>query len=139
MNEPPLPPNSCLRILVVDDHPDTAMTLARAISELRPDLEVMSATSGQEAVGKVENGPLDVLITDMMMPEMSGMQLIERLESQPAGRPTHIILITAYDLPGLNETARRLNVDETIIKPVRPERVCQIIDDFSRTSHTERQ
>ncbi len=130
MSEVSMGMNSNVRILVVDDHPDTAATLARAICQLSPDLEVLSATSGQEALEKVNHGAVDILITDMMMPKMNGLELIERLQSHPAGRPAYIILITAYDVPGLKETARRVKVNETVIKPVRPERIRQIIGNF---------
>jgi signal transduction histidine kinase len=115
------------RILIVDDHPNTALTLSRAISQLGPGLDVISATNGKTALERVKDGAVDLLITDMMMPEMNGLELIEKLKSHPGGRPTYTILITAYDVPGLRESARRLKVDETIIKPVRPERVCQIV------------
>jgi two-component system, OmpR family, phosphate regulon sensor histidine kinase PhoR len=115
------------RILVVDDHPNTALTLSRAISQLGPSLEVISATNGKTALERVKDGAVDLLITDMMMPEMNGLELIEELKKHPGGHPTYTILITAYDVPGLRESARRLKVDETIIKPVRPERVCQIV------------
>ena len=115
------------RILVVDDHPNTALTLSRAISQLGPSLEVISATNGRTALERVKDGAVDLLITDMMMPEMNGLELIEHLKKHPGGHPTYTILITAYDVPGLRESARRLKVDETIIKPVRPERVCQIV------------
>jgi signal transduction histidine kinase len=123
---------SFVRILVVDDHPGTAVTLARAISQLGPRVEVISACSGREALDKVAGDSVDVLITDMMMPGMNGLELIEKMQSNPGGRPAHIILITAYDVPGLKETARRLKVDETIIKPVRPERICQIVNNIIR-------
>ena len=119
--------SSQARILVVDDHPNTATTLARAISQLGPGIEVISATSGKIALERVKDGAVDLLITDMMMPDMNGLELIEKLQSHPAGRPAYTILITAYDVPGLKETARRLKVNETIIKPIRPERICQIV------------
>lgn len=127
-----------VRIMLVDDHPNTALMLARAISRLRNDLEVISATSGKEALEFAKQGAIDILITDMMMPGMNGFELIERLYAHPAGRPAHTILMTAYDVPGLRETARRLNVHETIIKPAPTERICQIVneilDDITRTS-----
>jgi len=115
------------RILIVDDHPNTALTLSRAISQLGPNLEVISATNGKIALERIKDGMVDLLITDMMMPEMNGLELIEKLKSYPGEHSIYTILITAYDVPGLRESARRLKVDETIIKPVRPERVCQIV------------
>jgi two-component system, OmpR family, phosphate regulon sensor histidine kinase PhoR len=119
-----------VRILVVDDHPGTAMTLARAIAQIGPHVEAIHACSGREALERVAGDSVDVLITDMMMPGMNGLELIERMDANPGGRPAHIILITAYDVPGLKETARRLKVDETIIKPVRPERICLIVNNI---------
>jgi len=116
-----------IKILVVDDHPSTARTLARAISQSGPRVEVFSATSGQEALEHVNNGAVDILITDMIMPGMTGLELIERLQNHPAGRPTFSFLITAYEVPGLIVTAHRLKVREVIIKPVHPERICKII------------
>ena len=118
---------SPIKILVVDDHPNTAMTLARAISQIGPRIEVRSATSGQEALEHVKDGAADILITDMIMPGMTGLELIEKLQKHPAGRPTFSYLVTAYDVPGLKVTARRLNVKDLIVKPVHPERICQII------------
>lgn len=117
-----------VRILIVDDHPNTATMLARAIAQIGPKVEAISATSGREALECVNSGAADILITDMIMPEMNGLELLEKLQTHPAGRPAHVILITAYDVPGLNETARRLKVDQIIVKPVRPERICQIIN-----------
>ncbi len=119
--------NSVARVLVVDDHPGTATTLARAISQLGPEIEVISATNGKDALEQVADS-IDILITDMIMPGMNGLELIEKFQSHPGGHPNYTILITAYDVPGLSETARRLKINETIIKPVRPERICQIIE-----------
>lgn len=121
-------PNSLkLRILVVDDHPNTAITLARAISQLSPHLEVISAKSAESALALVQDKPVDFLITDMMMSGMNGLELVEKLQSHPTGRPSYVMLVTAYDVPGLKITARRLHVNEIVIKPVRPERVCQLV------------
>ena len=125
--------SNSIRILVVDDHPATAETLARAISQIGPEVNVISACSGSEALERVAGNSVDMLITDMMMPDMNGLELIEKIQSNSGGRPTHIILITAYDVPGLKETARRLKVDETIIKPVRPERICQIVGNVMKS------
>ncbi len=121
------PNTSPVRVLVVDDHPSTATTLARAISQLGPGVDVLSAESGEKALELVKNKTVDLLITDMVMPGMNGLELIEVMQSHPGGRPAYAALITAYDVPGLKETARRLKVNDVIMKPVRPERICQIV------------
>jgi signal transduction histidine kinase/DNA-binding response OmpR family regulator len=121
-----IPSHDQIRILVVDDHPNTANTLARALSQIGPAVDVVSAVSGHEALDKVKNKGVDILITDMIMPEMTGLELIEKMQNHHGGRPSYTYLVTAYDVPGLKVTARRLKVNEVIVKPVRPERIYQI-------------
>ncbi len=115
------------RVLIVDDHPHTAATLARAIASLGPSIEVIAAESGEAALKLVQDKGVDILITDMVMPGINGLELIEKLQSHPAGRPAFNVLITAFDVPGLKETARRLKVSEVLIKPVRPEHLRQFV------------
>ena len=126
MNTSDSPHTDQVRILVVDDHPNTAATLARALAQLGPTVDVVSAASGREALEKIKNKGVDILFTDMIMPEMTGLELIEKMKNHPAGRPAYTYLVTAYDVPGLKVTAQRLKVNEVIVKPVRPERICQI-------------
>ncbi len=129
MTTTPLSSNTLRKacVLVVDDHPTTAVTLARALSKMDPTMEVISANSGHDALRQVRNKSVDVLITDMMMVGMNGLELIEELRKQANAAPLYTILITAYDVPGLKESARRMNVDQILIKPVHPEQICQVV------------
>ena len=115
------------RILVVDDNPSTATTLARAIAHISPNLDVVFATDAMMALEQVKEAAVDLVITDMMMPDMNGLELIEKLRLHPGGGPAYSILITAYDVPGLKESARRIKVNDVLIKPIHPERICQIV------------
>ena len=114
------------KVLIVDDHPNTADMLARAISRLSPDIEVYAATGGREAVEHAKNKSVDILITDMMMPEMTGLKLIETLGEKSLS-PAASFLLTAYDSTELRESARSANVKQIIAKPVPPEKVCQLV------------
>ena len=118
---------SQIKILVVDDHPNTANMLARALSRLGSHVEVVSATSGLEALQHVENSAVDILITDLMMPEMTGLELIEKLNDEPFSPPAFSLLVTAHDMADFMETAERLNVKQVISKPASPELVCEIV------------
>src|SRR5215212_10623934 len=87
MNQIKLSPGSSpVRILVVDDHAGTATTLARALAQLGPGVDVIPATSGEEALERVKHVAADILITDMIMSEMTGLAIIEKLQNPPAGR-----------------------------------------------------
>jgi CheY-like chemotaxis protein len=119
--------NAPVCILVVDDHPSSAATLARVISQLGPGVDVLSAESGEQALSLMRNRTVDMLITDLVMPGVTGLELIERMQVLPNHRPAYTILMTAYDVPGLKEIARRLMVNEVISKPIQPEGICRMI------------
>ncbi|HTP00594.1 MAG TPA: response regulator [Anaerolineales bacterium] len=131
------------RVLIVDDHPDMAAMLARTISQVEPRLQVLSSNGGKEALEQVGDLTVDLLITDLMMPEIDGLELIERLRERSVGPPSFIVLITAYDVADLDDKARRLKVDETILKPFPPGLLVQIVRkalnqlDTSRPSRPE--
>lgn len=113
------------RILIVDDHPNTANMLARVLAKFDTPVEVLTASTGEDALRQISDRLVDVLITDFLMPGMSGLDLIERLKG---GRePVHTILMTAYDTPGLAISARRLNIQTYLVKPVQPEKIRDIV------------
>jgi signal transduction histidine kinase/DNA-binding response OmpR family regulator len=113
------------RILIVDDHPNTAVMLARVLSKFEFPVEVLTACSGDEALRLAGQNLVDILITDFLMPGMNGLELIEKFKG---GRePSHTILITAYDTPGLALSARRLKIQDYLVKPVQPEIIRDIV------------
>jgi len=117
---------SRVKVLIVDDHPNTATMLARAISRLGPNVDAIAATSGHEAIKHAEEKAADILITDMMMPEMTGLKLIETLIEKSLS-PAVSFLLTAHDSEELRETALQTNVKQVISKPASPELVCEIV------------
>src|SRR3972149_5732421 len=121
-------------ILIVDDHPDTASMLARALTQFERPVQVITAINGQEALDRINGETIDILITDFIMPGMNGLELIERLHRDHS--PAHIILITAYDSPGLAATARRLRVNDYLVKPIQPEKIRAIVGQVLEEMHT---
>jgi DNA-binding response OmpR family regulator len=113
------------RILVVDDHPNTASTLARALTKIETPIEVLTASSAEEALTLIEAGTIEILITDFLMTGMSGLDLIEKLNGEK--RPAYTILITAYDTPGLALSAKHLKVNNYLVKPVQTEKIFEIV------------
>ena len=114
-----------VKLLIVDDHPNTAAMLARVLSKFDTPVEITIASGGEEALKLVGDQGVDILITDFMMPGVNGLELIEKLKGSQ--KPAHIILITAYDTPGLAISARRLNVQDYFVKPVQPEKIRGIV------------
>lgn len=115
------------RVLIVDDHPNTASMLARVLKKLETSSDVLTANSGEDALQLIGDQNIDVLITDFIMPGMSGLELIEKLKREDR-EPGHVILMTAYDIPGLVMTTRQLKVQDYLVKPVDPEKIRGIVD-----------
>jgi CheY-like chemotaxis protein len=115
------------RILIVDDHPHTGATLARILEGAHPSIEILTALSGHEALAVVGEG-VDVLIVDFLMPDMTGLELIEQLRAMPTRQPVRTILITAHHSPDLIELSRRVQVDDYLIKPVYPKQIQGLVE-----------
>jgi CheY-like chemotaxis protein len=81
------------RILVVDDNPDS-VTIMRGILEGRG-YEVASAAGGVEALQFLATETVDIVLLDVMMPEMSGMEVLQRIKDDAATGRLPVILVTA--------------------------------------------
>ena len=129
--------SSIIKVLVVDDYPNAAALLARSLSRLDARLGVVAVTSAQQALNCIQNGAVDILITDMDMPEMTGLELIEGLQECAQGAPVVSFLITASYTQEFKIKARELNVREIFHKPVHPERICEVISRVLEEIHEE--
>lgn len=106
-------------ILIVDDD-EIMRRLLHGI--LAPCYRVVSAQSGDEALAAIRQGPLpDLIISDLMMPLMSGYELCSRLKADPVTRDIPIIFVTALSQPKQEEEGLRLGAADYISKPVRHE------------------
>jgi len=85
---------SAIRVLVADDHPVIRKGI-RAMLEIVPDIEVVGeAVNGREAVTKVKKLQPDVILMDLVMPEMDGIEAIRRIKAhQPEAR---ILVLTTF-------------------------------------------
>jgi DNA-binding response OmpR family regulator len=102
-------------ILVVDDEPDIHAVLGKLLS--RHGYGVESAYSAAEAYRAIEKRRPDLVILDIMMPEVSGMEVCNRLKSDPATRDIMILIVSARDeqadrIEGLSHGA-----DDYVSKP----------------------
>jgi CheY-like chemotaxis protein len=102
------------RVLIVDDQPDMARSLARLLGS---DAEVSTATSGREALARFEGGErYDLVLCDVMMPEMTGIQLFERLGAL-APEATRAFVFTTGGVPPEMQRALDSTGAPCILKP----------------------
>lgn len=104
------------KLLVVDDEPRQAMALANIISQLRPDYEILTAYDGQEALDLLSEHNVNILFTDIRMPVMDGLQLIEKLYRCKIF--LKIIILSGYGEFEYAKKAIQFGVNEYLVKPI---------------------
>jgi two-component system response regulator PilR (NtrC family) len=103
------------RILVVDDEESSAFLLSENLAELGPEYRVETACSSEEALQKIAAEPFDLVITDLRMPGVDGLELLERVRA--AHPQTWVILTTAYGSEEVEARAHSLGVYRYMAKP----------------------
>ena len=84
------------KILVVDDDPIIVETIVQALEEDEFDYEVISASDGFEAGLQVNHFAPNLLILDIMMPDIKGYEVCKKIKQNPETRDTKIIVLSAY-------------------------------------------
>ncbi len=84
------------KILVVDDEPSILKTLPRLIWARYPHVQIDTADNGVDALLKIGQSTPDILILDMLMPRMDGVEVIQRLKNESAYAGVKIIVMSGY-------------------------------------------
>lgn len=82
------------RVLIVDDEPDMLRLLDRIVQREFPQTQVLTATCGHEAIDLLSRHP-DVVLLDLLLPDVSGLEVLAALRANPATATTSVIVITA--------------------------------------------
>lgn len=113
------------RILLVDDDRDILFLLAHSIKRLGPDYDVTTAMDGETALAATEKQGFDLVLTDHMMPNMTGLELARTMNQRWPQTP--IILMTAYEAHRINDIAGIQYLTEVIRKPFKLPTVLDLI------------
>lgn len=109
-----------IRIMVVDD-----MSVSRGLLEQALDAiglkNVSYATDGVNAIQQLSQGPVHLIISDFNMPNMDGLQLLERLRRNPSTQKVGFILVTGTEDRKVIEKGKQLGMNNYIPKPFTPQ------------------
>ena len=119
-----------LKVLVVDDEAPARARLAMMVSEIGGWTVVAEAANGAEALESVESSKPDVVLLDIRMPGMDGVDVAVRLCELPL--PPAVVFTTAYDEYAVK--AFEANAVGYLLKPVRRERLLQALERAARVS-----
>ena len=118
------------RILIVDDDEAVLFVLRETLSKLKEGYRVVSSNSGREATEQLAKEPCDVMVTDLKMRDMNGIQLTEVARRKCPDMP--VIWLTAYGCEKVQEDLRRLRVRCCINKPVRTSEIVRAVREALR-------
>jgi len=104
-------------VLIVDDNAQN-LELLEAYIEDMPDVRVITATNGIEALQRVADESPDLILLDIMMPKMSGFEVCKRIKSDPKTRDIVVIMVTALNETGDVERAAECGTDDYLSKPI---------------------
>ena len=126
-----IPPGGGRRILVAEDMPANQEVII-ALLEKRGDTATI-VNNGREAVEAIQSAFFDLVLMDMQMPEMGGVeatQMIRGIEARK-GRHTPIVALTAHAMKGDRERYLASGMDGYLSKPIRPEELFREIDKWT--------
>ncbi|MEW6304148.1 MAG: response regulator [Verrucomicrobiota bacterium] len=123
-----------LKILLVDDNDVNRRVAVRMLKQMG--YEADTATNGVEAVEAVRGGRYDLVLMDVQMPELDGMEATRRIRAWEESdtnitKGTVIVAMTANAMPGDREKCLAAGMDDYFTKPVRPEVIERIIHEWA--------
>jgi PAS domain S-box-containing protein len=125
------------RILLAEDNPVNER-LARRLLEKRGHVVVVAA-NGREALARLDEGSFDVVLMDVQMPQMDGLEATAaiRARERVSGRHLPIIAMTAHAMKGDREKCLSAGMDDYLPKPVRKEELCTVIEAAVRAAQPQ--
>ncbi len=113
---PANPAGGAARILLVDDEDDNREVLELVLAW--EGFEISQASSGREALAKVARQAPDLILLDLMMPEMTGYEVLETLKADPATRAIPVMMVSAITDPGVKARALAAGAESFLSKPI---------------------
>ena len=106
------------RVLIVEDEPDIRELVVHHLK--REGYQVSAASSGEEALRQVQAAPPDLVILDLMMPAMDGLEVCRRLRQDPSTVSLPIVMLTAKGDEVDRVLGLEIGADDYIVKPFSP-------------------
>ena len=112
--------------LVVDDSPTMRQMVALTLTNAG--FQVVEAEHGKDAIAKVAGGPkMDIVVTDLNMPEMDGIALIRELRKLASFKFTPILMLTTESTADKKQAGKEAGATGWIVKPFNPELMLKVI------------
>jgi two-component system chemotaxis response regulator CheY len=114
--------------LVVDDSPSMRQLISFALKDAGYD--VLVAKNGDEALGRLSGAKVDMVITDLNMPEMDGIELIKKLRGMKDYKFVPIVMLTTESQEDKKQEGKQAGASGWIVKPFSPEQLIGVVKKF---------
>lgn len=114
------------RALTVDDSRSMREMVAFTLSQAG--FDVLRAEDGEDALSVLDGQPVDIIVTDVNMPKMDGITLVEKLREMPAYRSVPILILTTESGDDLKTRGRAAGATGWIVKPFDPNGLIGVIN-----------
>ncbi len=121
-------PDRAPRILLVDDEQPIQTLLSFPLQ--KDGYEVVAASDGREALARFSEQEFDLVVLDLMLPKMDGLEVCRRLRSQPATSETTIVMLTAHAGEDDEARAAAAGADRYLTKPFSPLDLLRLVDEL---------
>jgi two-component system, chemotaxis family, chemotaxis protein CheY len=111
--------------LVVDD--STSMRQMVTFTLQSSGFDTIEGVNGADALAKSDAQPIDIVITDLNMPEMDGITLIKQLRAKPAFQYTPILLLTTESQDAKKQEGKAAGATGWMVKPFNPDQLMAIV------------
>jgi len=115
-----------MNFLLIDDDEISLLFIEELIKSINSDLTITTATNGKDGIEKFEKNSIDVVITDIMMPDTDGFKVIKKIRQIDKG--CYIIALTALDDEVFKSYVLQKYIDDYFLKPIKPEEFLSKID-----------
>ena len=123
------------RILIVEDSPTMRALLVSALEDLEGSLKISEVESGFEALRQLPRESYDLILTDINMPDINGLELVSFVKTNAAYRSIPLIIVSTEGSERDRDKGMSLGADAYLVKPFDPEDLRQIARDLlSRSS-----
>lgn len=112
-------------IMTVDDSATVRTCLESTLSEAG--YRVIQAVDGLDAMQKLQDRPVDLVVTDLNMPNMDGVELIKTVRKTPGHRFTPILMLTSETQPELKQAGKQAGASAWVAKPFRPQNLLAVV------------
>lgn len=117
-------------VMIVDDSASMRQLVAFSLKDAG--FDVLPAINGKDALDKLNGAKIDMVVTDLNMPEMNGLEFIKAMRIRPGFKFTPIVMLTTESQEAKKLECRQAGASGWLVKPFTPEQLVETVKKFTR-------